>query len=317
MTIFARLLLTVAVAAAVAPARAQLLPAPAPRPVAPAPSRSSTRTVIAIIAAVDAPARTVSLRIEPDKRLQLMPPELVVAVQDVTCRPFKNGRAVTLADFAAGERVAARLMWRTVPQPVIVLRDLYDVVSYDERQRRGKETCVGIVAGFDAAALSVRRSDGVVIAFRVSDKTRFVKNDAPATPAAFPPGAPVAVKPRRLPSGDLQAAIVGGNAQEVAWAYRDALTTWTGSVTGIQGDERGGAVVSMNRDDGAKRQFLLPPGAKFKQGRSELPWRMLPGAAISAHLVKAADANTMRSADGVKLASRRARGYGEDMPASP
>ena len=285
-----------------------------PVPITPikAPPRTSTRTVTAVVTAVNIPARSISLRIAPENTLLQSPSEVITAVQDVTCRPLKSGRAATLADFAVGERIVARLTWRVTPARVVVLRDLYDTVSYAERQRQGKEICVGTVETFSATELFVRRTDGKSIAFRVTDKTHLVKNDATATLLAFPVSSPVAVKPRRLPSGDLQAAIVGGTAQEVNWAYRDTLTTWSGSVIQIQGDERNGAVITLNREDGAKRQFLLPVGAKFKQGRSELPWRLLPGASISAHLVKAVEKNGMRYADGVKIVSRRTRKSTED-----
>jgi hypothetical protein len=313
MTIFARFALVLCAAiVGVAPVYAQSPGVPAPAPTLLPRStavRSTTRTVSAVIVAVDGPARTISLRLATNGAPVTADnaAAVVLAVQDVSCRPLKGNRDATLADFAVGETVVARLTWRTAPEPIVVLRDLYDAASYAERQRQGKEICVGTVDQFTAAELSVKRADGVVIAFRVSDKTKLVKNDGPATLAAFPAGEPIAVKPRRLPSGDLQAAIVGGGSQEVAWAYRDGLTTWTGSVIGVQGDERTGAVISLHREDGAKRQFLLPLGATFKQGRSLLPWRLLPGATISAHLVKTGERNGMRYSDGVKIVSRRTR----------
>ncbi len=322
MTLFTRLslILTCAMIAATS-ANAQSMPAaPAPAGVAVptvAPSRTATRTVNATVVAVNSPARTVSLRLAPDNTLSQTPAEMVVAVQDATCRPLKNNRVATLAEFIPGEPVIARLTWRVAPERVVVLRDLYDTPSYTERQRQGKEICVGVVDAFTATELTVRRGDGRIIAFRVTDKTRLIKNDAPAALAAFPTGSPVAVKPRRLPGGDLQASFVGENAREVAWAYRDTLTTWSGSVTTIQGDERNGAVVSLYREDGAQRQFLLSVGAKFKQGRSELPWRLLPGATVSAHLIKATGREGMRHADGVKIVTTRTRKLTEDAVEKP
>lgn len=310
MTIFARFVLVLCVTAfSIGPVRAQsatAAPTLSGEPTTQFSSRTSTRTVTATITSRSGPARSIGLRIAADGSRSSAAEE-VVAVQDVTCRPLKSGRAATLAEFAVGEQVIARLTWRTTPEPVVVLRDLYDVPSYAERQRQGKDICVGVVDAFSATELSVRRTDGKVIAFRVTDKTSLVKNDTPAPLTAFPAGTPVAVKPRRLPSGDLQAAIVGGTAQEVEWAYRDTLTTWIGSVISLQGDEQNGAVVSLHREDGAKRQFLLPVGAAFQQGRSVLPWRLLPGATISAHMVKATQKNGMRYADSVKMASRRSR----------
>jgi hypothetical protein len=321
MTFFARFALVVCVAAfSVASVRAQsetTAPAALGMPPVKSSPRTSTRTVTATITALNGPARSIGLRILPDSARLSAAAEEVVAVQDVTCRPLKNGRAATLAEFAVGETVVARLTWRTTPERVVVLRDLYDAPAYAERQRQGKEICVGTVDAFSATELSVRRTDGKVIAFRVTDKTHLVKNDAPATITAFGVGTPVAVKPRRLPSGDLQAAIVGGTAQEVNWAYRDTLTTWSGSVIRVQGDEQNGAVISMHREDGAKRQFFLPVGATFQQGRSVLPWRLLPGASISAHMVKATQKNGMRYADEVKIASRRSRKTTEDTVEEP
>ena len=275
--------------------------APAPIAVRPAP-RTATRTVAAIVATVNAPMRTVSLLIPADG---VTPTQTVFAAIDPDCKPLKNSAPAPITTFAAGEWVVARLTWRLSP-PAIILRDLYDAASYTERQRQGKEICAGVVETFSASEIAVRCTDGMLIAFRVTDKTILVKSDAPATLAAFPVGASVAVKPRRLPGGSLMAAVVGGTPQETLWAYRDALTTWSGTVTGVQGDAQSGAVVSLRRDDGATRQFLLPAGTPYLQRRTRLPWQQLTGANISAHLVKGATQNTMRTADAVKAASRRA-----------
>ncbi len=269
-------------------------------------TRTTTLTVAAVVESVDATGRNVHLRLTPDGTPSSTP-EIVVAVQDTVCQPRKNNRAATLADFAPGEQVIARLTWRTTPEPVVILRDLYDAASYTEREQDGKTTCVGTVETFTATQLSVRRGDGMTTNFRIGERTLVIKNDAYASIASFPVGASVAVKPRRLPGGDLQASIVGGTAEEVAWAYRDTLSSWSGTVSGVQGDERSGATVTLRREDGAARRFLLPTGALFEQGRALLPWQYLNGAAVTVHLVKGSGADGMRYADMVKIASRRTR----------
>ncbi len=304
MTILARLIFAFCTATSlVAPVRAQTT---APVVSASLPSRSTTRTtthtVTATIAGINAVARTVSLRLLSSAQ-QTEP--VVTAIPDAMCRPLKNNRPAAITDFAIGEPVVARLTWRTIPERVIVLRELYDSVSFAERERQSKDMCVGTVLAFTATEISVRRNDGFVIAFRVTEKTRLVKQDQPALVTAFPAGTPVAVKPRRLPSGELQAAIVGSTAQDVDWAYHDTLSSWSGSIVRVQGEERSGAIVSLRRDDGAPRRFLFPVGARFQQGRSLLPWRLLLGASVSVHLVKGAERDGMRYADTVKVAARR------------
>ena len=276
-----------------------------PRTVAtvPKPRTSTTRTVEAIVATIDISARTVTFALPASG---MNPAQSVVAVQDMACQPIKRGTVVPVTAFVAGERVVARLTWRTSPLPVVILRDLYDEASYRERQKAGKETCVGVVESLGATEIVVRRTDETVIAFRVTEKTRLVRNDAPATVTAFGIGTPVAVKPRRLPSGSLMASIVGGTAREVAWAYRDTLTTWSGFVADLQPGDANGAIVTLKRDDGATRQFFLALGATFKQSRTVLPWSQMRGATVTAHLIKNVTGATTRTADQVKVSTRRA-----------
>ena len=227
------------------------------------------------------------------------------AVPDSTAAFFKAGHAVALTAFAPGETVEARLTWRTSPDRIVVIRELYDVASFAARQNETKVPLAGTVAQFSETELDVHGTDGALHRFRVSDKTRLFRADTAAYLSDFPVGAPVAVKSRRLPSGDLAASIVAPDADQVTRVYHDTLAIWNGVVAGIQGNEQTGATVMLRRDDGAARRFFLLAGAHFAQGRVTLPWSSLPNATVRVHLVRGAMPGGLRASDLVRIAATR------------
>lgn len=284
-------------------------PQPPGRRASSASASAATRYVAAQVVSVNVSASGLRLRVATGD-LPLGSASEFDAVLDMTAVLMKANRPATLADFAPGDLVEAHLTRRTSPDTVVVVRELYDGVSYTTRQNETKAPCVGIVARFTETELDVRTADTLVHRFHVSDKTRLIKGDAPAHLSDFPDGSPVAVKGKRQPSGDLAASIVGADAAGVTWAYRDTLATWNGVVATVEGNEQVGATVSLRRDDGAARRFFLAAGAPFAQGSVRLPWSSLPNATVRVHLVKGVLPSGMRDSDMVRVAKPRKASVG-------
>ena len=137
------------------------------------------------------------------------------------------------------------------------------------------------------------------IFIKVVDKTMVRKGGALASIEAFSVGAPVAVKPRGLPSGDLMAAIVADTPAEIATAVLDGQVNWEGTLAEVNA-ERGAFV--LRRVDGATRPIAVAPTARLRRGRATLTLRDLaPGTAVKVHLLRGADANGLRTADAVSV----------------
>ncbi|MBC8142944.1 MAG: hypothetical protein H7Y38_16085, partial [Armatimonadetes bacterium] len=158
---------------------------------APLPTATVTRTVEAVIGALDAKANTLSLQVPPLDKSGT--PQAVLAVPDSKCRFLKNNRAALLSDFAVGDKVVVRLTYRTLPVASVVVREMADTASYAEKQKQGKEITEGKIQSVSAKELVVRRADGVDVTFRVSAKTVVTKVDALVSLAAYPVGSSVVV----------------------------------------------------------------------------------------------------------------------------
>jgi hypothetical protein len=134
------------------------------------------------------------------------------------------------------------------------------VARYEMEQQARRAVSVGRVEATlppDATAgtLSIRRDDSALLDFRVTEKTQFRRGDAVVTPAAYPVGAAVAVKPRGLPNGGIMASIVADSLPAVNAAYRDTLTVWRGTVQTV---DNLNYFLVITRDDGARRIVRLP-----------------------------------------------------------
>ncbi len=282
-------------------------PAPVPPPaetdplvVTPLTGANSTRTAEAVISAVDTKANTLSLQVTPQEKNGAA--QTMLAVPGAKCRFIKNNRAAVLSDFAVGDKVIVRLLLRTAPASLAVVREMADAASYAEQQKQGKEITEGKTESITAKEITVLRADGVSVTFRVSPKTLVTKADAPATLAAYPVGSAVAVKPRRLPTGNLMASVVAESKAQANWIYQDTLTTWSGSVTAVDGNETTGATIRIKRDDGATRSFLVPANVTFKGSRGDVSWAKMVGMNVTAHLLPRGNglAET-RTADAIKV----------------
>ena len=125
------------------------------------------------------------------------------------------------------------------------------------------------------------------------------KSGALASIEVFAVGAPVAVKPRGLPSGDLMAAIVADTPADIATAGLDGQVNWEGTLAEVNA-ERGALV--LRRGDGASRPIAVAPTARLRRGRATLTLRdLLPGTRVKVHLLRGADANGLRTADAVSV----------------
>jgi hypothetical protein len=301
--------LTVAAAPVLARQQSPVTLAPPQKPAKKRSSSTTTKTVEAVLVAYQAESKTV--------RLQPAEPGMapVDAVLDADCTFVRDGDDdALLTDFKPGERVVARLSRRSYPEGVTFLRTLWDTESYAEDKERRSGTCVGTVAALAPGSIDVKRAaDGEVLSFRVSEKTVVVQNDGPAALGAYPVGAPVAVKPRALPSGGLMASVVGGSEAEVAAAHLDTLSQWRGEVVGSEHSNRPGesCILVIKRDDGFRRRvrILGNPPVKGQRGRLLYPSQVPVGSPVRLHLTKDDWKEGLRAADEVSVPAPK-RGAG-------
>lgn len=276
-----------------APATAQtpppLVAPPATKEDAPR-RRASTRTLPATVFGVEPAA--VRLTLEGRSA-----PVSALLAADTRC--FRNNRPARPAEFAANEKVTARLQFRS--DDSVVLKELWDAPSYAAHTRDRREVCVGTVGTNVAGHLQVRRAGGEPLTFRVTDKTQVRRAGALAKISDYPVGASVAVKPRGLPSGDLMASIIAESAAEVAIAHLDGLVNWEGKVEAV--DLTRGHL-TLRRSDGAARPLVVAPTARLRQGRAAVQMKdITPGAAVKVHLLRGSDASGLRTADSITLDS--------------
>ncbi len=269
--------------------RAQAPPASPAAKSATTRSRASTRTLAATVITVDPAAGTV--------QLALADGSAVSARLSGKSRCVKQGKEVRPQDFKPNEKAMARLSFRAGGE--VWLQDLRDAESHDAYTRDRRETCAGVVAANTGSRLDVRRADGSVLVFRVTDKTLVRKGGALSALTAYPVGASVAVKPRGLPSGDVMASIVAETAAEVAAAHLDGLVNWEGAVESVNVEK---GHLALRRDDGVRRAFVVAPTARLRRAGATIALGDLtPGTAVAVHLLRGADANGLRTADAVSV----------------
>jgi hypothetical protein len=252
-------------------------------------SRATTRTLAATVLTVDPAAGTVHLALTDGSAA-------AARISDRS-RFVKKSKEVRPQDFKPNEKVMARLSFRAGGE--VWLQDLRDAESHEAYTRDRRETCTGMVAANTGNRLDVRRADGSVLVFRVTDKTLVRKGGALSALSAYPAGAAVAVKPRSLPSGDVMASIVAETGAEVAAAHLDGLVNWEGVVESVDAEK---GHLALRRDDGVRRAFVVAPTARLRRGRSTVALKDLtPGAAVKVHLLRGADANGLRTADALSV----------------
>ncbi len=254
--------------------------------------RSSTKTINGTITAIDPAAKT--LRLTPQEGGD---PVVVLLRED--SKFTKKSKAAQASDFAVNDKVVARLSFRATGGEVW-LRNLWDEGSHQTYTREGREISVGTVAANTGDKLDIKRADGSVISFRVTDKTRVRKNGAAAEIKAFASGAAVAVQPRRLPAGALMASLVADTAAEVTAARLDALANWGGVVESVDADKN---TLTLKRSDGAIRTVTVASTARVARGNTSMPLKDLtPGTSVRVHLVKATATSGPRTTDRITIA---------------
>lgn len=269
--------------------RAQAPPAPATSPVPAARSRASTRTLAATVLVIDPPTESV--------RLALADGTTVAALLKDTSRFYKRSKIARIIDFVPNEKVTARLSFR--PGGEVWVSQLFDAPSYAAYTRDRREVCVGIVAANTGNRLDVKRADGTILAFRVTDKSQVRKAGALSQIKAYPVGAAVAVQPRGLPSGEVMAAIVADTAVDVAAARLDGLVNWEGTLETV---DPARSYLVLRRSDGVSRPIAVAPSARIRRGKATLTLAQLtPGTAVTIHLLRGADANGLRTSDSIRV----------------
>jgi hypothetical protein len=171
---------------------------------------------------------------------------------------YTNGRTLP---FTAGDTIVVRTdFYGTPPAVQVAAREIWEISLYAEEQRLRKESALGTVFRCLTGAelkgvLSVKRDDGTLAEYRVTEKTRFCRGDVRVLPSVYQTGMPVAVKPRGLPGGGAMAVIVAESEEALNRAHKDTLTVWRGI---LERAEVPAFYIILRRDDGARRKIRLP-----------------------------------------------------------
>ena len=220
----------------------------------------------------------------------------IVALLDADSRLTKKNAPATLSQFIPEEHVMVRLTM----QPSIAPKG--DESSYAAERRIRTDISVGKVVTNTASALEVQLTDGGErVHFRVSSKTKFLKDGKETTAAAFPVGATVAVKPRALPTGGIMASMVGESAAILNQMHLDGLITWQGSLASV---DRVARQVTLTRDDGASRVVLLTGTTTIHKQRKEAKIEdLVSGDHVKIHLIKGVTPTGFRTADQITVST--------------
>ncbi|MBC8102855.1 MAG: hypothetical protein H7Z41_09735 [Cytophagales bacterium] len=257
--------------------------------------RSPTRTLSATVVRVGLAENTLLLR-------EIGTGTEFAALLDADSRLVRRNGSAALSAFTAGETVMARLLLRPslAPKADATVRDLWDESSYAAEQQIRTKISVGKIVANTASALEVRLAPGgELVHFRVSAKTRFLKEAHDVTAASFPVGAVVAIKPRSLPTGGIMAAIVGESEDAVNWAHRDTLITWQGSIVSVDPVAQ---QITLKREDGATRIVSLSSLTQIRKNRRDIrPAGLQAGDYVRLHLVKGVTTQGFRAADQVSV----------------
>lgn len=294
------LLAVACVVAATHPATVRAQQPPAAPAAAPKP-RTTTKTVTGTLAAIDGAKRT--LRLQPAGNGDAL--DVLIRDNSTFTKTGKSSGA-SAADFAAGDKVVARLSFRAAPAGEIWLRDLRDQDSQATFERDRKGVTVGTVAKSGANVIEVRRADGSVAAFGISRGTVVRKQGASARIEDFAPGSHVVIKPRAT-FGKLNAAIVADTKAEIETARLDGLARWRGTVQSV--DAAKSALTMKRQGDDAVRTVSLAPNVSVKKARASSPLSLAdvaPGTFVDVRLAKGANAAVgQRTASEIRITTPR------------
>jgi hypothetical protein len=270
-------------------------PAPAPDPPAAKPTpRTASKLMAATIVSVSPETNMLHLReTETGKE--------IAALLDSDSRLTKKNGPAILTGFTKGEKVMARLMMQVSlsPKADATVRDIWDESSYSAERKVRTEITVGKVVANTASALEVQQTKGELIHFRVSAKTKFLKEGKDVTAAAFPVGSNVAVKPRGLPTGGVMASMVGESADALNQTHLDGLILWQGMISSI---DPVSWHITLLRDDNATRIVVVNDTTSIRKRRKEIKLGGLAtGDYVKVHLIKGITKDGFRTADQISV----------------
>lgn len=285
-----------------ATSRTALCQTPLAVPAAPtgkkAPRRAVTKTIVGTLGAVDPAQKT--LRLQPATG-----DAVTILIRDNSVFTKKGKPAAGAADFAAGDRVVARVSERASAAGELWLREMRDQASQTDYERDRRGITVGAVASTTKERIEVRRPDGSVATFGVTKGTLVRKNGAPARLDAFSTGSPVAVKPRAA-FGKLNAAIVADTLAEVNAAHAETLSRWRGVVQSLDADKN--RLVLKREGDDAIRTIALAPTVSIKKARVQTPLTLkdvAPGTFVDLRLAKGVNQAGERTAQEIRITAPR------------
>lgn len=279
---------------ALLPAYAQEAP-PVPPPAKKAVSRpAKMERITAQVVRIDTAHRIFTLKVEGKEQ------ELLALVDDQS-EFAKDSKPARFADFAEGEKVVAQLS-RKPGNTYGVLQSLTDEKTALAQKVLRTQEAEGTVVLTSATSITIKLSTGVLQSYRVSEKTQFFKADNPVKPTDFREGDAIAIKPRGLASGTIQAVIVADKKATLSAAHTDGLINWNGVIEFFSEAEG----LRIKRDDGAIRTVALAPNAIIARGDTTLTRRVLkPGVKVRLHLVKReSEDNSPRTVDKVMIVTR-------------
>ncbi len=258
-------------------------------------NRSKVETLAAKIVKLDADKKAITLKTEGAGR------EILARADDVT-EFFKDGKPAKITDFAEGDKITARVSLKP-GATAGTLKSLFDEKTVASNKVQRAQEIVGKVVTSSLTNVDVKLdgSDGTVKSYRVNDRTQFFKADKPAKATDFKPGDPVAIRPRGLPGGTVQAVVVADKKESLEVAHTDGLSTWAGTIEKYESDE-----LTLKRLDGATRTVKLSETVAVTRGKTELTKADLkPGAKVKLHLVKGnPDDKGRRTADKIAVSAR-------------
>ncbi len=259
-------------------------------------NRSKVETLTAKIVKLDADKRAITLKTEGAGR------EILARADDVT-EFFKDGKPAKITDFTEGDKVTARVSLKP-GATAGTLKSLFDEKTVAGNKVQRAQEIVGKVVTSSLTNVDVKLDgdeNGAVKSYRVNDRTQFFKADKPAKATDFKPGDPVAIRPRGLPGGTVQAVVVADKKESLEVAHTDGLSSWAGTIEKFESDE-----LTLKRLDGAIRTVKLSETVAITRGKTELTKADLkPGAKVKLHLVKGnPDDKGRRTADKVAVSAR-------------
>ena len=257
-------------------------------------NRAKVEVLRGTISKLDVEKKSVTIKTAGAER------EIFARADDLT-EILKDGKPAKLSDFAEGDKVTARVSLK--PNATAgSLKSLFDEKTSASQAKQKAEDAVGTVVISSLTNIDVKlEGGGGVKTYRVNARTIFVKEGKPATSADFKPGDAVAVRPRGLPTGTVQAVIVADRKAGLETAHQDGLATWTATVE--KWDD--GALV-VKRADGATRSVVLTETTTIFKGKNALTKTDLKeGVKVRLHLVKGPpDDKGRRTTDKITATSR-------------